>query len=282
MIYLPFLGALALAVITILEKKNLRKKISIKSFQVFAFLSAVIVMLPLIYFFWDVKPGAWEIRNLFILFSIIIFSIIANLLAYYSLKGERVSKIEPARVLEPLFVILLTVLLSFFIEGVYERKLNVLIPSLISASALIVSHIKKSHLQFSKYFIAAVLGSFAFALELVLSKIILPFYSPISFYFLRCTFVFLISFALFRPKLKEIDKGTRYGIFLIGALWVVYRILVYYGYLKIGIMSTTLIIMLGPALIYLFAWKFLKEKIEWRNIIASLIIIGSVIYVIFF
>jgi len=94
-------------------------------------------------------------------------------------------------------VILLALLLSFFLEDIYERNLNVLIPALISACALIFSHIKRDHLYFSKYFIATIFGSFFFAVELVLSKLILPFYSPISFYFLRCSFVFyLVSFYL--------------------------------------------------------------------------------------
>jgi len=65
-------------------------------------------------------------------------------------------------------------------------------------------------------------------------------------------------------------------------MWVVYRVFVYYGFLKIGIISTILMIMLGPIFVYFLAWKFLKEKISWKNIIASFIIVASVVYVMFF
>jgi drug/metabolite transporter (DMT)-like permease len=279
MIHLPIIGALALAASTILERRELKGRITIKNFLVFSFLSSVLVLLPFIYFFWDIKAGAFETQNLLIFFLIIIISIFANILLFYSLKGELVSKLEPARVLEPLFIIILALLFSFFLENYYERNLNVLIPALISAIALTLSHIKKDHLYFNKYFIAAVLGSFLFALELILSRIILEFYSPISFYFLRCSLIFLISFIIFKPSLKSTSNNTKYWIFLVGVMWVVYRVFVYYGYIQIGIVSTTLIIMLSPVFIYFFAWKFLKEKISWKNIVTSFIIVGSVVYV---
>jgi drug/metabolite transporter (DMT)-like permease len=282
MIYFPILGALALAVSTILERRELKKKINIKNFQILVFLSVVLVMIPLIYFFWNVSSEALQIRNIVIFFFIISLAFFGNFLFFYSIKKENISKLEPARVLEPLFVILLALLLSFFLEDIYERNLNVLIPALISACALIFSHIKRDHLYFSKYFIATIFGSFFFAVELVLSKLILPFYSPISFYFLRCSFVFLFSFILFKPNLERVNKKTGCWIFLIGAMWVVYRVFVYYGFLKIGIISTILMIMLGPIFVYFLAWKFLKEKISWKNIIASFIIVASVVYVMFF
>jgi drug/metabolite transporter (DMT)-like permease len=53
----------------------------------------------------------------------------------------------------------------------------------------------------------------------------------------------------------------------------------YYGYIKIGIISTTLVFMLAPIFIYAFAHIFLKEKINVRNIIASVIIIACVLYI---
>ncbi len=49
---------------------------------------------------------------------VIIFSIIANILVYYSVKGEKVSNLEPAKVLDPLFVIILAIVFSFFFSGI--------------------------------------------------------------------------------------------------------------------------------------------------------------------
>jgi len=282
MIYIPIIGALALASGTILEKIVLRKrKVSIKLYQTAGFLAIVLAMLPFIYFFWKMTPQAFELRNIFIFSLVILFSIMANLFAFYSLKWEKVTNIEPARILEPLFIILLAILFSFFFTTLYTRNYNVIIPALIAGLALIFSHIKKNHLKFNKYFIAAIIGSFFFALELVITRLILDYYSPISFYFLRCSAVFLISLILFRPKFSNLNKKVRFEILAIGVVWFIYRIIVYYGYLNYGVIFTTLIIMLGPIFIYIFAYKFLKEKINWKNIVAALVIIGCVVYAMF-
>lgn len=279
MIYIPILAALALASGTIIQRMVLkRKKVKIKTYQTAEFLAIVLAMLPFIYFFWKLDAQALELKNIFIFSLIILFSIVANLFTFYSMKWEKVSNLEPAKILEPLFVIMLAIFFSFFVEGLYEKNLKIIIPALIAGAALIFSHIEKHHLNFNKYFIAAILGSFFFALELVISRLILDYYSPISFYFLRCLTIFLISFAIFKPKLTSLDKKVRFQILILGIIWFIYRVIIYYGYLNFGVIFTTLIIMLGPIFIYLFAWKFLKEKINWRNIIAALIIVGCILY----
>ena len=279
--YLPVLGAIALASGTILERIILRKrKVDIKLYQTAGFLAIVLAMIPFIYFFWKLDPAALELKNIIIFSIVVLFSIIANLLIFYSLKWEKVSNLQPARVLEPLFVIFLAIIFSFFVSDLYERNFNIIIPALVAAAALIFSHVKRYHLTFNKYFIAAVLGSFFFAVELVVSMLILNFYSPMSFYFLRSSAILLISFIIFRPNFKKLNTKVRWLIFLTGAIWAFYRIIIYYGYLNIGIIFTTLIIMLGPIFIYIFAKIFLKEKLEWRNVVAGLVIAASVIYAI--
>lgn len=280
MIFYPVLGALALAIGTIREKIVLKKrKVDIKLYQTAGFLAIVLVMLPFIYFFWKMTLEAFELKNLLIFSLVIIFSIAANLFAFYSLKWEKVTNLTPARILEPLFIIILAIGFSYiFGEQLYERNLKIIVPAIIAGVAIAFPHIKRNHLILNKYFIAAIIGSFFFALELVISRLILDFYSPISFYFLRCSAIFLISLALFRPKFRNLNTKVRLEIFLIAILWFVYRVVVYYGYLNLGVIFTTLMIMLGPIFIYLFAWKFLKEKLNWKNIVSALVIVGCVLY----
>jgi len=277
--YLPILGAIALAGGTILERIDLkRKKVGITLYQTASFMAIVLCLLPLIYFFWKMEPGAFAAKNIIILSLVIVFSIIGNLLIFYSLKWEKVGNLEPARVLEPLFVIVLAIIFSFFSEGLYERNLKIIIPAIIAALALVFSHIKKHHLTFNPYFIAAIFGSFFFALELVLSRLILNFYSPVSFYFVRSFSIFLISFLIFKPDFKKLNKTVRWQIFATGFIWVIYRLVVYYGYLNIGVIFTTLILMLGPIFIYLLAHFVLKERMSWRNFVAAIIIVCAVVY----
>lgn len=281
MFYIPILGGLALALGNILEKIMLAKKeISFKRYQTLEFLGIIIVMIFFVWFFWKVEEQAFLTKNIIIFGSVVIFAIAANLFTFYSMKWEKLTKLEPAKLLEPLFVVILAIIFSFFVDGVYDRNIKVIIPTLIATFALIFSHIEKRHLEFNKYFIAAIFGSFFFAIELVTSRLILDYYSPITFYFLRCVGVFLFSVFIFKPKIKDLDNKTRWQLLLIGGIWVAFRVIIYYGYLTLGIIFTTLIVMTGPILIYVFARIFLKEKLTSRNIIASVIIIICIVYTI--
>ncbi len=278
--YFPIFGAVALATGLVIQKTLLRKrKINIKLFQSAEFLAITLALLPFVYFFWKLDAQAFELGNALIFSLVIILSIAANLFTYYSMKWEKLNNLEPAKILEPLFIILLAIVFSYLVsETLFERNIKIIIPALIASAAIIFSHIKKHHLHFNKYFIAAILGSFFFALELIITRLILDFYSPTTFYFLRCAAIFLISFIAFKPDFSKLNKKVKLQILALGFIWAFYRVIIYYGFIKLGVIFTTLMIMLGPIFIYLFAWKFLKEKLSWRNIVASIIIIGCVLY----
>ncbi|MDA3836974.1 MAG: EamA family transporter [Nanoarchaeota archaeon] len=278
----PFFGAFMLATGTLLERLVLMKKIiSVKFYQSAQFTAIVIAMLPFIPFFWEISREALTLKNILIFIGIIIISILANYITFYSMKNRQLSKIESAKITEPLFIILLAFIFSFiFGTGLYQRNSNILIPSLIAAAALILSNIKKKHIKFNKYYLFAISGSFLFALELVLSRLILNFYNPITFYFLRCIFVLAASLIIMKPKFnKNIDTKTILQILSTGAIKMAYRLIIYLGYVGLGVIETTLTLMLGPILIYFFAWKFLKEKITWTQILTAVIILGCIAYI---
>jgi drug/metabolite transporter (DMT)-like permease len=278
---IPILGALALGGGTVLERFILKKKkMGIKLYQTISFLFIVLITIPFLFFFWKLDTKAFELKNILIFVAVIASSIIANLFVFYSLKWEKVTNLEPARILEPMFTIVLALIFSCFIEGMYEQNMKIFIPAIIASVALIFPFIGKD-LDVNKYFIAAIFGSFFFGLELVLSRLILDFYSPITFYFLRCLSIFLFSLIIFHPNTKPLNKKSLLAILLTGGIWVIYRVAVYFGYLHYGVISTTLIIMLGPMFVYILANKFLKEKLNWKNILSSIIIIACVIYATF-
>ena len=62
-----------------------------------------------------------------------------------------------------------------------------------------------------------------------------------------------------------------------GAIWVAYRLILYWGYLELGIVFTTILFILGPVFIFVLARIFLKEKITLKQIISSIIIIACVV-----
>lgn len=192
---------------------------------------------------------------------VIFFAMIANLFVFYSVKGDKISNLEPARITEPLFVVLLALFFSsFFVSELYKSNPKVVYSALLAGIALIFSHLKRHHLTFNKYFIAATIGSLFFALELIVSRLILDYYSGFSFYFIRCSTLFILGMIILKPKNKRLDNSVYYGMCGLGAIWILYRIIIYYGYVNIGIVSTTLVFMLSPIFIYAFAWIFLKKN----------------------
>jgi drug/metabolite transporter (DMT)-like permease len=285
---IPFTGAIAEAAGTIYEKTILRKKkVDYRDYNVFSFLSITILTIVAIFFLGKILPEffafkvsleALELKNILLMVGVIIFSILANLTLFYATKWEKITEIEPIRLLQPLF----TIVLAFLIFP-SERQTgnNILIASLVASLALIFAHIRKHHLKINKYAIAALLASLFFAIELIISKAILIFYTPITFYLIRCFFIFLITLIIFRPNFKSENKKVWKSIIITGGIWVLYRILLYSGYVHAGVIVTTLLLSLvTPIFIYIFSYIYLKERPSKRNILAAIIILACVTYAI--
>ncbi|VVB78329.1 EamA-like transporter family protein [uncultured archaeon] len=281
MFYIPILGAFLEASGMIIEKKTLKKKnINYKNYTIYSFLAIVIVMIPFLFFFWKLDPGAFEIKNILIFLSISIIALIANLLIFYSLKRESLGEFEPIALMQPLFTILLAFILSFFLK-VYSNENNpaILVLALIASVTLIITHMKKHHLKFDKYIISALIGGFLFAVELVLSKMILEYYSSWTFYFLRCVVILIIATLIFRPSFKKIDKQTHYFTWITAFIWIFQRSILYWGYENLGIIYTTIVLsILSPILVFVFAKIFLKEKITKKEVISAVVIVACVIF----
>ena len=277
---IPIFGAFSEGAGTVLEKKLLmRKKLETRTYNTFSFMAIVILLIPIIfianYFFpaqfpLKIDAQAFTLINILLMLAVIIISIFANLFTYYAMKWEKMTELEPMRLMQPMF----TILLAFFIfSSERQTKTSIIILSVIASFTLIASHVKKHHFSFNKYAWAAIFGSLLFALELVVSKQILSLYPPLIFYFIRCAGIFLFSLIIFKSNPRKIKKSTWPMIFAVAFIWIVYRVLLYSSYLSQGVIVTTLLFILTPIFIYIFSWRYLKEQFKWRNLIASIIII---------
>jgi len=277
---IPLLGAFSEGAGTVLEKKILMKrKLETRTYNTFSFMAIVILLIPLIFianhflptqFPTQINIEAFLPLNLLLLLGVIIVSIFANLFTFYALKWENMTELEPMRLMQPMF----TIVLAFFIFSTERQtQTSIIILSLVASFALVASHVKKHHFSFNKYAWAAILGSLFFSLELILSKEILNFYPPLVFYLFRCFGIFIFSLFIFKSNPKKIQKSTWPMIFGVAFVWIVYRVMLYSSYLSEGVITTTLLFILTPVFIYLFSWKYLKEQFKWRNLIASIIIL---------
>ena len=284
MFQIPILGAFLDATATVLYKKLANKhRVNYKDFMVYGFGAIILVSLPMLFFFWRIDPLAGRNLNMAILFSVIVISIFANFFSFYAFKHKDLSKIQSIRLTLPLFTILFAFILSFFFSAYSdERNYYVLLFAFIASIALFISNIRKEHFYFDKYSWSMLFGSMLFAVELVISKPILEFYHPITFYFIRSLFIFIIAFSLFRDDLSHLKYSSK-GLFLITAfLWVSYRGILYYAYGIFGVVFTTTVFILSPVLIYIASWLFLKEKVSKKQVISSIVIVGCVLGAIWF
>ena len=273
MITIPFLGPFLEATGMILEKKVLKNKnLDYKNYTIYEFLSIIIIMSTFIYFVWDFDGEALKLNNILIFAFVIIISVLANLFTFYSLKRENLTEFEPVWLMQPLF----TIILAFMFFSA-ERNWVSFVFALVASLSLVLSHVKRHHLFLDKYIMAAILGSFFFALELVASKPLLSHYSSFTFYFIRCFFILIITYIIYRPNFQKVGNKNWLLILITGSCWVFYRAIIYYGYETSGIVFTTTIFILSPVIMFLFAILFLKEKPTLRQIISTIIIILCVL-----
>lgn len=271
--YLPLIGAFLEAAGVILEKNVLKTRgFDYRNYTVFCFLALVVLMAPFLLWLWKLDSAFFSLRSLSLFFIVVVAALGANLLTFYSLKRKRIGDYEPLWLMQPLFIIVLAVI--FYPS---ERNWMLVLLAFIASISLVLMHIKKHHLDFDRYLIAGILGSFLFALELAISKPLLMYFSPLTFYFVRCFSVFIFALLLYRPSFKRLPSRAVLGIVTVAALWVLYRVILYYGYESLGVVYTTLLFILSPVLMLVFAVVFLKEKITLRQLITNAIIIACVV-----
>jgi drug/metabolite transporter (DMT)-like permease len=58
-------------------------------------------------------------------------------------------------------------------------------------------------------------------------------------------------------------------------------VLKFYGFQNLGVVETTLILILGPFLVYFFSTYYFKEKMFKRDILAAAVVVGCILYVTF-
>lgn len=218
----------------------------------------------------DVKLNVW------LLFAFMLaVAFVWNLFYYQGIQREEVHEFELVMLFSPLATIVLAELLL-----PTERSLSTFIAGVIASIALLLSRVEKKHFSLSPYWKQLFIATFLIAFESILLKKLLSDFEPTVLYFFRTTVLAVMFIIAFRPKLLQISKNA-YGLTIITAFFgVVQMVLKFYGFANIGVVETTLILILGPIIVYLLSNIIFKERISTKTSIASLIVIACVVYVI--
>lgn len=215
-------------------------------------------------------------RYVAIFFGMIVVAIIWNIFYYRGIQKEEVHEFELIMMLSPLITIAFA---EIFLPS--ERSWPVFIAALIASAALIATRFRHHHLKISATTWQTILAMVLMSGESILIKNMLGIMSPVMLYFLRTGVIAIVFLAAYRPKLFQMPKEA-YGLIILSAVaGVIQMVLKFYGFQNLGVIETTLILILGPFLVYFFSTFYFKEKIFKRDIFAATVVVGCILYVTF-
>jgi len=215
-----------------------------------------------------------DVRIIFIFVLMIAVAISWNLLYYKGIQKEDLHEFELIMLFSPLATI---VLASIMLPS--ERSWSLFLPGIIASGALLVTRVRKHHLKIGmdawKTIIAMVLLSF----ESILIKELLGPFSPVALYFVRTLILAIIFFVVLRPKIFQMHRSA-YALTILSAIFgVMQMVLKYYGFQSLGVVETTMILVLGPFLVYIASALFFKEKLFKRDVFAATTVVLCILYV---
>ncbi len=216
---------------------------------------------------------AFNQTYIFYFILMILLAVIWNIFYYQGLQKEKMVEFEMIMLLAPLATISLAAL--FYPE---EFNLPVFVAALIGSIALVLSHLKKHHLEFDKYSMHLMLAVFLMAMEAMVQKELLQLYSPAMLYALRTGFLALFFTIYYRPNVHRMKDSDFRLIFLSSIFGSVYMVLRFYGFNAIGVTFTTLILLLIPVFATWGDVRINGTPMRWRTVIAFLIILVCVAY----
>jgi uncharacterized membrane protein YdcZ (DUF606 family) len=193
---------------------------------------------------------------------------------YQGIQKEDLHEFELIMLLTPLATVIFA---TIFFPA--ERHISIFVPGLIAASALIATRFRRHHIVITKTAWRTIISMVLLAFESILIKELLGAMSPVALYFARTLIIAVVFFALYKPKVFAIDRGA-YAMTIMSAVFgVLQMVLKFYGFQNLGVIETTMILVLGPLIVYMASAYFFKEKFQNRDIAAAAVVVLCILYV---
>jgi drug/metabolite transporter (DMT)-like permease len=213
----------------------------------------------------------------FLFVLMIAVAITYNIYGTRGMQRENLHEYELIMLLSPLMTVLLAAL---FLPS--ERNWNVFLSAVVASIAFIVSKFKSHHLHLGVTARGTLLAMVLMSFESVLVKELLSLFSPVSLYFIRTAVVALVYLLMFRPKLSDLPVKSILIILGSAACGVLQMVLKFYGFKDLGVIETSMILLLGPVIVYLFSYFYFGErKIVLREVISTAVIVSCILYATF-
>jgi drug/metabolite transporter (DMT)-like permease len=210
---------------------------------------------------------------MFYIILMVLLAIMWNIFYYQGLQRERMVEFEMIVLTLPLVTVVMAAV--FFPE---EFRWPVFAASLVGGITLLVSHLRKRHLEFDKYAIHLLLAVVLMAMESMVINELLQVFSPATLYAIRTAMLAVFFTIYYRPKVHSIPNFDYTLILASSAFGAFSMVAKFYGYQILGITYTTLMLLLVPVLVTWFDAKVNKQPIRRRTLVAFVVIMICVVY----
>ena len=273
----PFIAAIAVGISTVVDKVGLSKRsIPVRQYVPFLFLYLFFFTALATPFLGRIN---WSLllspQFLFLFLIMIVLAVAWNIFYYESLQKEKLYEFESIVMLAPLVTIVMSWL---FFPETWDVRIGVV--AVIAALALVWSHWDKHHIKLSHYSLNMLVAIVMLAMEdIVVTELLRDqIASPIGLYAIRTLILFGFFFAYYRPEVRRVSKTTLNVISLSGLLGSLSMVLKYYGYQKLGIPFTALVMLAAPMAVYIGSATVIHERMKWKVVVAALIIAVAIVY----
>lgn len=214
----------------------------------------------------------WQYIGLFVL--MIVVAVTWNIYYYQGIQKENLAELELIMLFTPLATILLA---EIFVPS--ERSLPVFIAGIVSSLALVSSRFRRHHIQLSSTAKRTLIAMFLMSLESIIIKHLLNAYSPVTLYFARTAAIALVFVIMYKPKLLAMARDA-FALTILSAIFgVMQMVLKFYGFQNLGVVETTMILLLGPFFVYLFSYLYFGEKLYKRDVTAMIVTVACILYI---
>jgi drug/metabolite transporter (DMT)-like permease len=151
----------------------------------------------------------------------------------------------------------------------------------VASLALLLTRFRHHHVQIGKIAWMTMLAMFLMSVESIFIKMLLDVLSPVALYFLRTAILATVFVSIYKPKVLGFSKSSFFLLMFTAILGVIQMVLKFFGFDKLGVTETTMILVLGPFLVYFLSFFWFKEKLYKRDVFAFIVLIACILFVTF-
>lgn len=273
----PLFAVVGEALATTIDKLNYNKNKISPNQLLFLLFSAMVAGLVISLPFTHRTFPSLTLATCGLVAFMIIVSFGQNFFDYVGLHTKNLSLREPINNFGPL-------LASFFAYVLFpsERNIKYIVAIVIGTAILYAGNAnRKLKLEFDSGTVYLFVGVVCSAALVCIYKVGLETINPFYLLLFRSAGVLILLRLFFKPRLRSLRKNQITLGLSSGLIYILGNLSQLYSIEHLGLNFTIMILLLGPAVIYLGSWLILKEEILFKQIAASAALLAVIVWAVY-